>query len=164
MAAVTSPTRHAGSLATSASNRERHQSKVHRAMEWPKPSSVRSNVTMFASVRARMHRPSCTSSQLGLITTTRFTRTRHSDIVHPVSLSQLAEARDRVRSFGGYNTPTIHGFHSRTTQPLESHWLHLVMAITTKRFSARCSNPTDRSSDCHPGCESTSHKNQKREP
>src|SRR5215468_2628971 len=103
MAAVTSPTRHAASLATSASNRERHQSKVHRAMEWPKPSSVRSNVTMFASVRARMHRPSCISSQLGLITTTRFTRTRHSDIVHPVSLSQLAEARDRVRSFGGYN-------------------------------------------------------------
>src|SRR5262249_11390669 len=41
--------------------------------------------------------------QLGLITTTRFTRTRHSDIVHPVSSSQLTEARDRVRSFGGYN-------------------------------------------------------------
>ena len=55
------------------------------------------------SVRARMRRPSCTSYQLGLITTTRFTPTRHSDIVHPVSLSQLAEARDRVRSFGGYN-------------------------------------------------------------
>jgi hypothetical protein len=35
--------------------------------------------------------------------TTRFTRTRHSDIVHPVSSSQLTEARDRVRSFGGYN-------------------------------------------------------------
>ena len=33
----------------------------------------------------------------------RFTRTRHSDIVHPVSSSQLMEARDRVRSFGGYN-------------------------------------------------------------
>ena len=82
---------------------ERRQSKVHRAIEWPKPSSVRSNVTMSASARARMHRPSCTSSQLGLITTTRFTPTRHSDIVHPVSLSQLTEARDRVRSFGGYN-------------------------------------------------------------
>ena len=51
----------------------------------------------------RMHRPSCTSYQLGLITTTRFTPTRHSDIVHPVSSSQLTEARDRVRSFGGYN-------------------------------------------------------------
>jgi hypothetical protein len=35
--------------------------------------------------------------------TTRFTRTRHSDIVHLVSSSQLTEARDRVRSFGGYN-------------------------------------------------------------
>jgi putative transposase len=34
------------------------QSKVHRAMEWPKPSSVRSNVTLSASVRARMQRPS----------------------------------------------------------------------------------------------------------
>src|SRR6266487_5737884 len=105
MAAVTSPARHAASLATSALNRERRQSKVHRAMEWPKPSSVRSSVTTSTSVRARMHRPSCTSSQLGLITTTRFTPTRHSDIVHPVSSSQLTEARDRVRSFGGYNIP-----------------------------------------------------------
>src|SRR5262245_34643909 len=45
--------------------------------------------------------------------TTRFTRTRHSDIVHPVSSSQLTETRYRVRSFGGYNsgrapkTPTL---------------------------------------------------------
>jgi hypothetical protein len=31
------------------------------------------------------------------------TRTKLSDIVHPVSSSQLAEFRDRVRSFGGYN-------------------------------------------------------------
>src|SRR5262249_7579645 len=103
MAAATSPARHAASLATSASIREPRQSKVHRAMEWPKPSSVRSSVTMSPSVRARMQTPSCTSYQPGLITTTRFTRTRHSDIVHPVSSSQLAEARDRVRSVGGYN-------------------------------------------------------------
>jgi transposase InsO family protein len=89
------------------SNRERRQSKVHRAMEWPKPSSVRSSVTTSTSVRARMHRPSCTSYQLGLITTTRFTPTRHSDIVHPVSSSQLTEARDRVRSFGGYNRDKV---------------------------------------------------------
>ena len=74
-----------------------------QAMEWPKPSSARSSVTMSASVRVRMRRPSCISYQLGLITTTRFTRTRHSDIVHPVNSSQLTEARDRVRSFGGYN-------------------------------------------------------------
>src|SRR5262249_49891351 len=73
-------------------------------MEWPKPSSARSSVTMSASVPARMQTPSCISYQLGSITTTRFTRTRHSDIVHPVSSSQLTEARDRVRSFGGYNT------------------------------------------------------------
>src|SRR5262245_49306730 len=107
MAAVTSPARHAASLATSASNRERRQSKVHRAMEWPKPLSVRSSVTTSASVRARMHRPSSTSYQLGLITTTRFTPTRHSDIVHPVSSSHLTEVRDRVRSFGGYNTSGV---------------------------------------------------------
>jgi Integrase core domain len=30
-------------------------------------------------------------------------RTRLSDIIHPVSSSQLAEVPDRVRSFGGYN-------------------------------------------------------------
>src|SRR6516225_7893313 len=33
----------------------------------------------------------------------RFTRTRLSDIVHPVSSSQLTQDPDRVRSFGGYN-------------------------------------------------------------
>src|SRR6516164_5349139 len=75
-------------------------------MEWPKPSSARSSVTMSASVRVRMQTPSCSSYQFGSLTTTRFTRTRHSDIVHPVSSSQLTEARDRVRSFGGYNTET----------------------------------------------------------
>src|SRR5262245_13173947 len=94
MAAVTSPARHAALLATSASNREQRQSKAHRAMEWPKPSSARSSVTMSASVRVRMQRPSCTSYQLG-------------SIVHPVSSSQLTEARDRVRSFGGYNTRPV---------------------------------------------------------
>jgi len=36
--------------------------------------------------------------------TTRFTRTRLSDIVRPVSLSPLTQDPDRVRSFGGYNT------------------------------------------------------------
>ena len=66
-------------------------------------TSAPSSVTMSASVRARMQTPSCTSYQLGSLTTTRFTRTRHSDIVHPVSSSQLTETRDHVRSFGGYN-------------------------------------------------------------
>src|SRR5262245_32434010 len=122
MAPVTSPARHAGSLATSASNRERRQSKVHRAMEWPKPSSVRSNVTMSASVRARMHRPSCTSSQLGLITTTRFTPTRLSDIVHPVSSSQLTEARDRC--------PVVRGLQH--TQSMRYDKFALVLVITAK--------------------------------
>src|SRR5215471_14400696 len=103
MAAVTSPARHAASLATSASSREPRRSKVHRAMEWLKPSSAPSSVTMSASVPARMQTLSCTSYRLGSLTTTRFTRTRHSDIVHPVSSSQLTETRDCVRSFGGYN-------------------------------------------------------------
>src|SRR5262245_8155331 len=127
MAAVTSPARHAALLATSASNREPRQSKAHRAMEWPKPSSARSSVTMSASVRVRMQRPSCTSYQLGSLTTTRFTRTRHSDIVHPVSSSQLTEARDRVRSFGGYNT-SLHCMND--PQPEGSHGkLHRTTTI-----------------------------------
>src|SRR5262249_10644035 len=107
MAAVTSPARHAASLATSASSREPRRSKVHRAMEWLKPSSAPSSVTMSASVPARMQTPSCTSYRLGSLTTTRFTRTRHSDIVHPLSSSQLTETRDCVRSFGGYNIDWI---------------------------------------------------------
>src|SRR5258707_15260263 len=37
---------------------------------------------------------------LKLCCTTRFTRTRLSDIVHPVSSSQLTQDPDRVRSFG----------------------------------------------------------------
>jgi putative transposase len=44
------------------------------------------------------------SCQLGSPTTTRFTRTRLSDIVHPVSSSQPTQDPDRVRSFGGHNT------------------------------------------------------------
>jgi hypothetical protein len=40
-------------------------------------------------------------------TTMRFTRTRLSDIVHPVSSLQLTKDPDRVRSFGGYNTSSI---------------------------------------------------------
>src|SRR6266487_3763195 len=87
MAAVTSPARHAASLATSASNREPRQSKVHRAMEWLKPSSARSSGTMSASVRARMQTPLCTSSQPGLSTT----------ILHRnTHLSTLLKRRDFV--------------------------------------------------------------------
>jgi hypothetical protein len=69
---------------------------------------ILSKAEAAASVRARMQTPSCTSYQLGSLTTTRFTRTRPSDIVHPVSSSQLSEARDRVRSFGGYNRSPQH--------------------------------------------------------
>src|SRR5262245_42466720 len=130
MAAVTSPARHAASLATSASNREPRRSKVHRAMEWPKPSSAPSSVITSASVRARMQTPSCTSYQLGSITTTRFTRTRHSDIVHPVSSSQLTEARDRVRSFGGYNSSKAH------SESFGTELIQLTKRPSPKQFSS----------------------------
>jgi hypothetical protein len=39
--------------------------------------------------------------------TTRFTCTKHSDIVRPASSSRLTQVSDRVRSFGDYNTPGI---------------------------------------------------------
>src|SRR5262249_12706371 len=103
MAAATSPATPAASPATSGSNRGRRLSKVHRATEWLKPSFARSSATMSASVRDQMPKPSCVSCQLGSPTTTRFTRTRLSHIVHPVSSSQLTQDPDRVRSFGGYN-------------------------------------------------------------
>jgi putative transposase len=66
----------AASHAISVSNRERHRSKVHRA-------------TGMAEAFVRT-------------ISTRFTRTRLSDIIHPVSSSQLAEVPDRVRSFAGW--------------------------------------------------------------
>src|SRR5262249_43677260 len=96
----------AASPATSGSNRGRRLSKVHRATEWLRPSFARSSATMSAAVRDQMPKPSCVSCQLGSPTTTRFTRTRLSDIVHPVSSSQLTQDPNRVRSFGGYNTIT----------------------------------------------------------
>jgi hypothetical protein len=102
-AAATSPATPAASPATSGSNRGRRLSKVHRATEWLKPSFARSSATMSASVRDQMPKPSCVSCQLGSPTTTRFTRTRLSDIVHPVTPSQLTQDPDRVRSFGGHN-------------------------------------------------------------
>src|SRR4051794_32335545 len=107
MAAATSPATPAASPATSGSNQGRRLSKVHRATEWLKPSFARSNATMSASVHDQKTKPSYVSCQLGSPTTTRFTRTRLSDIVHPVSSSQLTQDPDRVRSFGGYNIPGL---------------------------------------------------------
>src|SRR6266567_2631833 len=104
MAAVISLGRPAALLGRSGWSRGRHQSKARRATEWPKLSFALSNGITSASVLVPMQRPSCASYRAGLPTTTRFTRTKLSDIVHPVSSSQLAEFRDRVRSFGGYNT------------------------------------------------------------
>src|SRR6516164_11238176 len=69
-----------------------------------KPSFARSSATMSASVRDQMPKPSCVSCQLGSPTITRFTRTRFSDIVHPVSSSQLTQDPDCVRRSGGYNS------------------------------------------------------------
>jgi putative transposase len=103
-AAATSPATPTASPATSGSNRGRLLSKVSRATEWLKPSFARSSATMSVSVRDQMPKPSCVSCQPGSPTTTRFTRTRLSDIVHRVSSSQLTQDPDRVGSFGGYNT------------------------------------------------------------
>src|SRR5207245_3879685 len=80
-------------------------------------SFARSSATMSASVRDQMPKPSCVSCQLGSPTTTRFTRTRLSDIVHPVSSSQLTQDPDRVRSFGGYNS--FAGDAAEITDPRE---------------------------------------------
>src|SRR5262245_15546908 len=52
----------------------------------------------FQIFRLPQHRRE--SCQLGPPTTTRFTRTRLSDIVRPVSSSQLTQEPDRVRSLG----------------------------------------------------------------
>src|SRR5262249_27127214 len=87
--------------------------------EWLKPSFARSSATMSASVRDQMPKPSCVSCQLGSPTATRFTRTRLSDIVHPVSSSQLTQDPDRVRSFGGYNSL---GMTSRKFVWDPGHW------------------------------------------
>src|SRR5262245_34509062 len=119
-------------------------------MEWPKPSSVRSSVTTSASVRARMHRPSCTSSQLGLITTTRFTRTRHSDIVHPVSLSQLAEARDRVRSFGGYNSHVVAALLAAKRPSIQIAAMRQGASATLARWGGKGSNGQKNHRRAHP--------------
>jgi hypothetical protein len=64
--------------------------------------------------------------QLGSLTTTRFIRTRHSDIVHPVSSSQLTETRDRVRSFGGY---------SKTVRSLKNETVRTFLLSEFERFS-----------------------------
>src|SRR5262249_60860402 len=79
------PARHRVVGGPAAALRLRHLSKVHRATEWLKPSFARSSTTMSAAVRDQIPKPSCVSCQLGSPTTTRFTRTRLSDIVHPVS-------------------------------------------------------------------------------
>ena len=74
-----------------ASNRERCQSKVHRAMEGPKPSSVRSNVTMSASVRARMQRPSCTKLSASI---------NHYNEVHPHKALGYRSPREFIAAHG----------------------------------------------------------------
>src|SRR5262249_53193242 len=109
-AAATSPATPAASPATSGSNRGRRLSKVHRPTERLKPSFARSSATLSGSVRDHFTKPRYVSFQLGSPTTTRFTHTRLSDIVHRVSSSQLTQDPDRVRSFGGYNTPDLHNF------------------------------------------------------
>src|SRR5260370_26100684 len=52
-------------------------------------------------------RPDAETVMRQLPASTRFTRTRLSDIVHPVSSSQLTQDPDRVRSFGGHNRSQV---------------------------------------------------------
>jgi predicted Zn-dependent protease len=72
----------------------------------------------------------------------RFTGTRHSDIVHPVSSSRLTETRDRVRSFGGYNTnpqdvmSTESLVNLVTATPQGPHKLALILSQKAKQLLA----------------------------
>src|SRR5262245_27712371 len=98
---------------------------------------------MSASVRDQMPKPSYVSCQLGSPTTTRFTRTRLLDIVHPVSSSQLTQDPDRVRSFGGYNRWVWVKFYFRSHSRLCCSRLpplrprHLYTRHSHARLSAR---------------------------
>jgi hypothetical protein len=73
------------------------QSKARRATEWPKLSFALSNGITSASVVVPMQRPSCASYRAGLPTTTRFTRTKLSDIV-PLIASVASCSSSRSRS------------------------------------------------------------------
>jgi putative transposase len=75
----------------------------HRAMAWPKPSCVRSSAITFASVQSRMRGRCWTAFLYGLSTTTAFTRTRRSGIVHRVS-SLPHVNRDDLSDLSGTTT------------------------------------------------------------
>jgi hypothetical protein len=70
-------------------------------------------------------------------------RTRHSDIVHPVSSWQLTEARDRVRSFGGYNNRGL----AHVTIPMNSHMTHTPTPSTAFIEGIQPTRPRGPSSD-----------------
>jgi hypothetical protein len=71
------------------------------------------------------------SSRLGSPTTTRFIRTRLSDIVRPASSSKLAEVRNRVRSFGGY-------IHMDIPEWMQENCKLLVLTSSFKGENIRC--------------------------
>jgi hypothetical protein len=67
----------------------------------------------------------------------RFTRTRLSDIVHPVSSSQLAEVPDRVRSFGGYNKVQVDCFKRSRSRRCSSSGSALESSRRSQSFCLR---------------------------
>src|SRR5215472_14135364 len=103
MAAVTLPARHAASLATSASNREPIESPQSNGMA---EAFVRTIKRDYVRVSPRPDAKTVMPQLPAWIA--------HYNQVHPHkalgyrsprSSSQLTQDPDRVRSFGGYNTP-----------------------------------------------------------
>jgi hypothetical protein len=71
----------------------------------------------------------------GSPTTTRFTPTRLSAIVHPVSSLQLTEDPDRVRSFGGYNIEGDLARRPRCVPVHESVWSGVAFCGRRRRMA-----------------------------
>src|SRR5262249_4058720 len=97
----------AASLATLVSNQVLRPSKIRRAMEMAE-AFVRAIKRDYVHVSLRPN-AECVMRQLPawIAPYNRVHRVRLSIIVHPVSSLRLTKKTDRVRSFGGDNTPQI---------------------------------------------------------
>ena len=83
-------------------------------------------------------------------TTTRFTRTRLSDIVHPVSSSRLTQDPECVRSFGGYNKIEVYHISpsgcGKTCSPTQQRPYPICVTLT---LSVLPNVPGGRAADGH---------------